>query len=337
VTLEAFPTIARRLLRAFHDTRYKELYPWIDKISQERDPVVLAKLDAALVDSINAAEPAKTWMAVPEPISWEDTENFSYRIPTENERRAGAVQHADIDLDNWLTETRLRGRVTLDHLHARRVFQIYKDGRPPKAWRVYRCLNAEVDVDKRKYILNDGEWYNVDGDYVTDVDSFYQKLPNSKLSLPNFATAKEPKYLAGISKTHPNFTVMDRKLVMIGGGRSRIEFCDLYSNAGDIVHVKQYGGSSVLSHLFSQALVSGESFLHEASFRHEVNKLLPSAFKLTNPSVDPIAADYTVCIAIMSKVPGPLEIPFFSKVSLRHAAVALRRMNYKVTKLKIDR
>ena len=33
--------------------------------------------------------------------------------------------------------------------------------------------------------------------------------------------------------------------------------------------------------------------------------------------------------AIMSKVKGPLEIPFFSKVSMKHAVKALRRMEFK--------
>jgi uncharacterized protein (TIGR04141 family) len=39
----------------------------------------------------------------------------------------------------------------------------------------------------------------------------------------------------------------------------------------------------------------------------------------------------------MSKVKGPLEIPFFSKVSMKHAVKALSRMDFKVRKLKIER
>jgi len=66
-----------------------------------------------------------------------------------------------------------------------------------------------------------------------------------------------------------------------------------------------------------------------------VNKLLPQGFKLANSKDQPIAKEYEVCIAIMSKVKGPLELPFFSKVSLKHAARNLRNLGYKVTKLKI--
>jgi uncharacterized protein (TIGR04141 family) len=42
-------------------------------------------------------------------------------------------------------------------------------------------------------------------------------------------------------------------------------------------------------------------------------------------------------MAVMSKVPGPLELPFFSKVSLRNAMRALQRMNFTITLLKIGR
>src|SRR2546425_6910223 len=36
-------------------------------------------------------------------------------------------------------------------------------------------------------------------------------------------------------------------------GYSRVEFCDLYTDSQDIIHIKRYGGSSVLSHLFARS------------------------------------------------------------------------------------
>jgi uncharacterized protein (TIGR04141 family) len=130
---------------------------------------------------------------------------------------------------------------------------------------------------------------------------------------------------------------MDRKMIMIGGGKSRVEFCDIFSKHRDVIHVKQYGGSSLLSHLFSQAVVSADCFLHESGFRAKVNGHLPEAFRFANPAAAPVASQYTICMAIMSKVPGSLEIPFFSKVSMKHAVRSIQKMNFNVTKLKIDR
>ena len=92
-------------------------------------------------------------------------------------------------------------------------------------------------------------------------------MPDAPFSLPPYGAKTEPEYLKKVSKDFPDFALMDRKVIMIGGGRSRVEFCDLFSINNDIVHVKKYGGSSLLSHLFFQAIVSGESFLHEEDFR----------------------------------------------------------------------
>lgn len=89
VTLGALADLATRLHKAFRSTSYKKRYPWIGKITHERDPTVLAMLDDALVSAINAEDSAKIWMAVPEIIAWEDVENFAYRIPVESPKKAG--------------------------------------------------------------------------------------------------------------------------------------------------------------------------------------------------------------------------------------------------------
>ena len=91
-----------------------------------------------------------------------------------------------------------------------------------------------------------------------------------------------------------------------------------------------------MSHLFQQGVVSGELFLSDGNFRNKVNKLLSDKFKLNNPLVRPNPADYEICYGIMSDVPGPLHIPFFSKVVLRNAVKRLRAYGYKVTKKKIE-
>lgn len=337
VSLDSLSELARKLLKAFNSTAYKKAYPWVDKISEERDPTIISQLDSALVAAINSKDDAKIWMAIPEIIVWEEIDGFAYRLVRGASRRAGPVTHPDIDLQGWIDELGLEGIVTVNNLNSRKIFQLYKDGRDPLSWSAYRCLNAEIDLPSGKYILNDGDWYNVEKDYVTEVDQFYQRIKASPLKLPNYGAKTEPAYLEGVPSTDTRFACMDRKTIMLGGGRSRIEFCDLYSKNRDIIHVKQYGGSSLLSHLFSQALVSAEAFLHEAEFRHELNKRLPNGFKLASPAADPKSSEYTVCMAIMSKVPGSLEIPFFSKVSMRHAVQSLQRMGFAVTKLKIER
>ena len=71
-----------------------------------------------------------------------------------------------------------------------------KDGTEPATWKVYRCLNAEIDLKQKKYILNDGDWYNVDGNYVKEIEAYYASIPASSLALPKFGTKTEPTYLS---------------------------------------------------------------------------------------------------------------------------------------------
>jgi uncharacterized protein (TIGR04141 family) len=79
-------------------------------------------------------------MAVPEIVAWEEVENFAYRIPSgSNHKRAGPALYSDIDLEGWLAEMKLQGSVTINHLKTRKVYQWFKDGRPPFGWSVYRC------------------------------------------------------------------------------------------------------------------------------------------------------------------------------------------------------
>jgi len=68
---------------------------------------------------------------------------------------------------------------------------------------------------------------------------------------------------------------MDRQTVELKKrGLTKVEFCDLFGLNKEIVHIKRYTGSSELSHLFQQGVVSAELFLHEPEFRKLVNDKL---------------------------------------------------------------
>jgi len=129
---------------------------------------------------------------------------------------------------------------------------------------------------------------------------------------------------------------MDGKVVAVGGGYSKVEFCDLFSKEKDLIHVKRYGGSGVLSHLFMQGVVSGELFASDAGFRDAVNGLLPDSHRLSSVVERPDLSSYRVIFAIVSSEEGAsLTLPFFSRLSLRHAMRSLRGYGYQVALAKI--
>ena len=102
-----------------------------------------------------------------------------------------------------------------------------------------------------------------------------------------------------------------------------------------MIHVKHYSQAAPLSHLFAQGLVSGELFQSDKNFRRKLNDKLPEGRKLANLSDRPADKEYGVVFAIISDRPGPLHIPFFSRLTLRHAAKRLELYGFRVAKTKI--
>jgi uncharacterized protein (TIGR04141 family) len=129
---------------------------------------------------------------------------------------------------------------------------------------------------------------------------------------------------------------MDCVMIKHPGMPSPIEFCDLYSDNRRLIHVKRYGQSSILSHLFMQGLVSADCLLSDSQFRLELNKKLPASHSIHQPHTRPSLDQYEVAFAIGSTETGQLRLPFFSRVTLKNAArTLLESFGYRVTLNKI--
>jgi uncharacterized protein (TIGR04141 family) len=125
---------------------------------------------------------------------------------------------------------------------------------------------------------------------------------------------------------------MDKKLLRVGGIYDKVEFCDIYGG-GELIHIKHYGSSSVLGHLFNQGLVSGELLKSHSGYIDLVNAELPVAHRL--PS-DPMGtrmprdvSGYTIVFGIISQSEGTeLHLPFFAKVVLKSVYTRLSELGY---------
>jgi uncharacterized protein (TIGR04141 family) len=116
---------------------------------------------------------------------------------------------------------------------------------------------------------------------------------------------------------------------------SKMEFCDLYKANRDICHIKRYGQAGALSHLFAQGLISGELFKVDEKFREEVNRKLPAPYKLADHRAKFSEGEYRIVFGIISDRPGPLRIPFFSRLNFKNAVRRLKAYGYRVAKAKI--
>lgn len=311
-----------------HDDSYKTEYPWVDHISEITDAALKNRLDEELVDRIRDERFDRLWLAVPDRIDWGEVDGFKF---SESNRvnTAPDLQFADL-----LDQLRDPASLTVSQLKSKKAFCFAHDHlKPIHRWSAYQCVCFEVDDGNETYLLSGGKWYRIASSFVQGVNDFVAAMPRSTLKLPACQDVAEGEYNIKVSASDPEFyTLLDAKNVSYGGGHSKIEVCDLLTADRRLVHVKKYGGSSILSHLFAQAAVSGELLFMDADFRAKANLLVPRSKRFPD-RLRP--ADYEVVLAIVTWSKKELTLPFFSRVSLRAATRRLRGFGYKVSMLAI--
>lgn len=318
-------------LGRYRSEDYKRIFDWIDQIAEIRPGTLEDQLNAKLIGQINRNQLDKVWMAVPEIIDWSKICGFRYL------RAKRASLQDDLDLGIFIEH--LNGQpIQLDNLENSDIFAISaQDNEIMHKWSAFRCLYAELGFMGKLYVLNNRKWYEIAQGFTEQVEKDFTGIPDSDLTLPEYTSGDEFAYNNSVASTNLNACCMDQQFILHGGGHNKIEFCDILTRNKKLVHVKKYGGSSVLNHLFAQGVISGELFISDEDFREKLNHKLPEGYKLANAHYRPNASDYEIVYAIISKSANPLDIPFFSKVSLRNARRRLTSFGYAVKKIKIPK
>jgi uncharacterized protein (TIGR04141 family) len=328
IELSDLPSLLAKLLEQFESNRYKEYFGWLDNLSEVRDREKLQKLDKALGEKIAQSDFNRTWLAVPDVLDWSDFRGFRYP----GRRKDELID--DISWASYMDSLPGSDPITAETFRKHSVCCISESSEQvTHEWPLYRCIYCELELNKHCYALSNGKWYRVDADYLKQLESDCSLIPLSDLALPDYyEDASEGDYNERVYKREPDkFALMDKKNIHFGGGKSQIEFCDLYTAKKQLIHVKRYGGSSVLSHLFAQGIVSAELLLSDDNFRSKVNEKLPKSFQINNP---PEASDFEVVYAIASRTTARSEmpaIPLFSKINLRNCYKRLRLMKVRAS------
>lgn len=327
IALDDLPDLLVKLMMQYSAESYKENFAWVDHLAEVRDVSLLTQINQRLTEKISSNDFNRTWLAVPEIIEWVDIEGFKYQ-----KLKTGTL-HSDIDWNSYIAS--LEGNVpcSMEILKKQKVLCIRQSsGQVAYEWSVYRCIYCELELDGATYALTNGKWYRVNVDFLSNLNAAIDDIPNCTIPLPDYVDADEGAYNERVYMTDTAyFVLMDKQNVSYGGGHSKIEFCDLYTNAKHLIHVKRYGGSSVLSHLFAQGLVSARLLLSDGQFRDSVNEKLPLTHKIEAADVKPVPSSYEVVYAIVSNNPARFELPLFSKINLRNCYKQLQMFGMKVS------
>ena len=329
IEINDLPELLKRYLLAYKSDAYKDRFPWIDNVAEVKDSAKKDELNLALVDGMNTGAHDRIWLAIPEIIEWGRATYFKF-FTTKSES-----DYSDIRLADFLKE--LSENVTLDLLKKRKAYCIDSDGNSIKNWPIYKCLYAEVTLGGETFVLTDSKWYRVEGDFVQEVLQSYRNIKRYSKPLPPFnpSVGGEQAYNEAVANSDPTkYKNADCKFIRHGGARSKVEMCDLIADDEDLIHVKRYHSSAVLSHHFAQALVSSELLRSDPNFRKQVREKFPTLLPESEEGFDP--SNFEIVLAIISEPKGDLEIPFFSKVNLRSVVNRIQRDGFKVSLAKIE-
>jgi len=283
------------------------------------------KIEKFLINEIKNKNFNQVWMAVPEVVAWEDIKDFV--ICGDNRHH-----YADIEIEKVIESLR-NELMSIEQLQNKIIKAISSkdDTQSIYEWRAYDCIVAEITFNGNEYCLSNGKWYKIDIDFVDTINQQYNSIELNQDIFLDYCHKDEDAYNSALSMSLPKAIMLHKYKVPIGGGQgNNIEPCDvLYGNK--MIHIKHNGGSSMLSHLFNQALVSSQMWLDSESRNILKGKLsIDGKQDIIPPNF--AANNYEIVIAIINKfVEERPKIPFFSKVSLCFAVRNIKQYGYKIS------
>lgn len=316
---------------------YKQHFAWVDNISAIADQTVIRALDQELLAKINQRVFENVWLALPSIVEWTNIDHLKYSGRNRN-------QHPDVVLSEAVTELYgERNDIRPFELKIANIKAYDNGGTLYKEWSLYKCLNVEIIYQEKLYVLNDGSWYQVDRNFYESVERVYNDIGSSGINFiswrPRFEEGKEKFekekiYNERLADSDTSLCNMDRDLVYLNGNQDKIEFCDVFSNTGQIIHVKRKGGSELIGHLLNQGYVSATLMLTE-EFRNKLNAKLKEsnkdAWMVEQYSRDFDANRYSIVYGVLcNDNEARVKLPFFSKVILKEVVTALRNFGFRV-------
>ena len=329
-----FGDLLDELSIAYTDDSYKANFGWIDNV-HEVDREARQDLDALLISALQNRETENMHLAPADIVEWRDIEGFNYT------KGKTTITYPELELDDYLEVLRtMVADLSIEDLkrHSVRVrfagSEVFQD-----QWSVYDCLVWDTEFKSKRYALFDGRWFEVDQTYAKRVDRFVRDLVSSDPVLPEGRLGdSEETYNKSVADSQPaRFALFDRERIKPSDAKSPIEFCDLMSIDRQLIHVKKRSSSATLSHLFSQGSVSAALFLADeatrSGIRSTLKKLKKNAYLSLIPTERPVAANYEVVYAVLTKNSSkwPPALPFFSGVNLMHHANQIRNLGFKIS------
>lgn len=324
-------SFCRRALRHYGKSKIATNFEWYDKISPAPDHKVPA-LERRLARALSLGVRAITF-SIPAFLAWDEYDTFCFKVG----KRGHQPVSEPLDPLHW-RKAHVTGRVTESVLSNSYVYA-YKLGNSylVKKWPLRKCVNATVRLGSETYVTQSGAWYRVASDFVQQIEQLVDSIPTDNHRYPALRAAEdEGSYNKRIAMSFASrYFCLDRNNVHVTG-RSYIEACDLLRYDGSFICVKPWGGKSQqLSHLFQQAVVSGQLISSHPPYVAGVENAIGSANygQIWRREAGKVSGA-TFVLALIRGVPKE-RLPFFAKVGLASCVRSMRQMRFVVKYAKI--
>lgn len=333
---ETIYSYLQRCIALYSKDDYKKKFKWIDNISPVRDEQIQHELCLALAAKLAETDTGMT-LCVPDLLQWDDHDFFSF----ERKKKSQAACANYLNLEQWVGfATSGDKTITCETLHESRIYAYKQGGVISNSWPVIQCIHGLVLLGDKSYLAHAGHWFELNTDFVEQTNKRIAKIAESSVTLPATKLAeKEGDYNMRVaSESGGALLLMDKKLIQHGGGKSRIEVCDLFMDTGHLICVKPWGGASgSLSHLFLQAKNSVQLINNDDEYREKVRAYISKqneGFSLVWELICENPKDAEVVLAIMRGC-SKEALPFFAKLSLVDCVDELQKMRFKASYLAI--
>jgi uncharacterized protein (TIGR04141 family) len=320
------PGKIRKSYKLYGSEKYKERYAFIDNVKLVKSKARRDVLTEKMVDSIRNYKENKVVLVAPDiDIA---VNAAAYRVSCGRER----VDFSDVKEDGVLdfVVSMLKGGAGLDSCF---IDALDADGGTVAGKRrIKDYISCEVEESGDYFLFADRRWYRVSSDFAVDIDEEIGAINILKNYMPDVKvfgdkTETEGEYNKRATKIIGG-VLFDRDLHYTDKSGGSIEMCDIFGNDGKIIHVKKYGSSSVLSHLFNQGYVSAETLRRDRSSEEWfVNRIKEKGGCVPDGGFGE-SKNIKIVYAIVGARKGATlqTLPFFSKVSLKSFYDRLRVM-----------
>lgn len=311
---------------------YRLQFAWLDHIQPVTDPTLINRLRERTLDLVRSGD-GDLELAPPEIVDWSRINRFSYPF----DRRRG-IRHLDLRIGDLRAVLRAAGKLDdIDYrgLHTRRVEVEDVDGQGTYKWNLWSCLAGELSLDNQTYILDEGDFFAVDPDYLSSLNRWADAIPMSDVGLPPYTQGDREDAYNSFAARDRGFLLMDKQNVLRSGATA-IELCDLLTTTRKFIHVKRNAGSSDLSHLFSQGFVPAALLQDDSEFRTASQDKVREVAGCGDYDFfggQWVTRDAEIVYAIIDHrwpTAASNVLPFFSKVNLRRNIRDLESRGYNV-------